>query len=330
MLAMLPFSRPRLASTLAFSLFVASGLALGGCASVEPIETLLHRKWERAGLQERSVDLEAGRVVFWDSGPADTDRPPLLLLHGFGASTVWQWHGQVRALSRERRVIAPDLLWFGGSSSDATSFTIAQQAAAVLQLLDHLELDRVDVVGLSYGGFVAYELTTAHPERVRRLALVASPGPAATNEDRIALEARLGVDDLADVFVPSTPEQLQQLVDVAFRGRRHIPRGIRGAVLRELYAEHREAQRALLHTLIHEEGRGSSLAPLPRCLPMLVLWGEDDEVFPLALGQRLADREGATLQVIPRSGHALVVERPRRVSSALRDFLDAARPACPA
>lgn len=284
----------------------------------------------------RRLELETGTVAYWDGGTSSSNRPPLLLIHGFGAPAMWQWHGQVRALSRDRRVIAPDLLWFGDSVPNQRDFSVAHQANAVLQLLDALDVERVDVVGLSYGGFVAYELAAEHPDRVRSLIVFASPGPYATQGDLVALERRLGVADVADAFVPTDPDDVQRLVDVAFRRRRHVPRGVRRAVLRDLYGEHRAEQRELLHTLIAPvedpsaaNASGSVSGPrVPHCTPKLVLWAEDDEVFPLAMGRRLAEGAGARLEIIERAGHAAVVERPRRVTGAIRAFLADPGPGC--
>jgi pimeloyl-ACP methyl ester carboxylesterase len=63
-----------------------------------------------------------------------------------GMAGLWQWNEQAPALVRTHRVIIPDLLWFGSSSSSRLDFSLGHQTAAVRELIDHLGLSRVDLV----------------------------------------------------------------------------------------------------------------------------------------------------------------------------------------
>ena len=92
------------------------------------------------------------------------------------------------------------------------------------------------------------------------------------------------------------------------------------ATARELYDPYREGQRALLDEVLRQLQR-VRLPPATPTQPTLVVWGAGDQVFPLALGQRLATAAQADLRVIPDARHAPNLEHPRQFSRIVIDFL---------
>ncbi len=142
------------------------------------IGAMLRRRFHRAGLSERRCELASASVRCF---VGDTGGPPLLLLMGFGASVEWQFHPNVAALARRHQLIIPDLVHFGGSKSEETP-CLEMQTRVAFELLDHLGVRSADVLGLSYGGFVALWMASDRPSRVERLVLVACPGPASRAE----------------------------------------------------------------------------------------------------------------------------------------------------
>jgi pimeloyl-ACP methyl ester carboxylesterase len=82
----------------------------------------------------------------------------------------------LRDLGRDRSVYAPDLPGSGESEAPDHAPTIADQAAAFIDLIDSLRLKQVDVIGFQSGSLAAIELALARPEQVRRLILIGIPG----------------------------------------------------------------------------------------------------------------------------------------------------------
>ena len=107
------------------------------------------------------------------SGPKDG--PPLVLLHGYMA-TLTMWSPNIAAFSKNHRVYALDVMGQPSKSRPAEPIRSAADFVSWLTAtLDALHLDRVALVGMSFGGWLALNYAVAVPQRVRRLVLL-SPG----------------------------------------------------------------------------------------------------------------------------------------------------------
>jgi pimeloyl-ACP methyl ester carboxylesterase len=277
-------------------------------------------KLRRAGLEERTITAEDGSTVhYWTGG----DGPPLVLVHGFGGSAVFTWTKQ-RSLAKTHRLVVPDLLWFGESHGNGTP-DLDRQVAAVRAAVRAEGVSRADWLGVSYGGFVALDVAIRHPDEVRRLVLVDSPGPVWTRADHAAMLARLGIAAPEDLFVPKDPRGIRALLRLAYHHPPAVPRFALRDAFRELYAHDAEERRALLRDL---DARWDAWASTPWTVdaPALVVWGEHDLLFPLDAGHRLAGQLGADLVSIPGAAHSPNVEKGRRFNRAVEGFLQNASP----
>lgn len=98
---------------------------------------------------------------------------PVILLHGF-TSTWYEWRQVMPALAEHYTVLVPDLRGFGDSSRPESGYDKRTLGEDIYQLAVKLSFDRFFLVGHDWGGPTAYALTAAHPEAVRRLAIVES------------------------------------------------------------------------------------------------------------------------------------------------------------
>ncbi len=290
---------------------------VAACNVIRIGEKSLTRKLERRGVRSETVLLGDANIHYWEGG----EGPPVVLLHGFGASALWQWHEQVGPLARNHRVIVPDLLWFGNSWSKRRDFSIDHQIATVVALLDHLGIEQADFVGISYGGIVAHELAAAHSERVRRLALLDSPGRTYTAEDHAAMLERFAVANIGELLVPDKPEDVKVLLELGYHKPPKTPRWVQSQVLDVMYSDFREEKLLLLSTLL-EHLDNLDERPGRVTHETLLIWGENDPVFPLEIGKRLeAEMEGrATLRVVERARHAPNLEHGELVARWLVDW----------
>lgn len=289
-------------------------------AATSPIrvqEAQLRLKLRRAGVVPRRLDLQSGTLHAWTGGTG----PALVMLQGFGADALWQWHNQIPALAPRFRLCAPDLLGFGGSVPRAAQLTVEGQVAVVLDMLDALGIERCDLVGVSYGGIVAWLLASRYPDRIRRLVLVGSPGPAVGRSDYEAMLTRFGVRHVAELMLPRDPEGVRRLIEIAWYRPPVIPAFALRDAHRRMFTSQVEHKRALLDDLVSRMDEPRDHLTVPQ--ETLLVWGEHDRVFPVSLGLRLQRRMGANarLHVIADAAHAPNQERVRTFNRLLTDFL---------
>ena len=275
------------------------------------------RRFLGAGLVEHQIALPSASVRCWIGG----DGPPLLLLQGFGANATWQWYGQVGPLSRIRRLLVPDLLHFGGSIPKKPDCTLEAQVTAIRELLDHEGIERCDVVGVSYGGFVAMGLCHEYPDRIRRAVFVDSPGMGYTERDYQAMLSTFSVDHIGDLLLPEEPEGLRRLLTIAWHRPPWTPSFALPDVHRNLFNDRVTEKRALLDDLL-ERLRGTEPVPdIPH--RSMVVWGRHDPLFPVGLGTRMAAQLGrrSELAVLDASAHTPNMEETSAFNRLVEGFI---------
>ncbi len=272
---------------------------------------------ERQGLGPKLLELPDGHLLYRDSGKGQ----PVLLIHGFGGDGLVSWKPQMLDLVRDHRVIVPDLLWFGGSTVSRKP-SLDAQADALAALVTRLDLHKVEVVGISYGGFVAMELVRRLPDRIGRMVIMNSPGPVYTEADFAGLLQRGGVKSAEVLFVPDSAAAVRRLSALVYSDKRDAPDWVLDDFRRH-YIEGREPQlRALMQDLTGFMQRYRERFPPGTRWPQpVVVWSTTDRVFPLPIGRRLASAIGARLIEVPDAGHNLPVDKPDAASKALRAAL---------
>jgi 2-succinyl-6-hydroxy-2,4-cyclohexadiene-1-carboxylate synthase len=250
---------------------------------------------------------------------------PVLLLHGFtGCSEALA--DLADSLARAgRRAIALDLVGHGRSDApaDPAHYTMARCVAQVCDVLDALDLPRVDVFGYSMGGRVALSLCAARPERVRSaLLLGASAGlrraaeRSARRRSDAALAARIESEGVA-AFV----DDWMALPLFASQHDRLAPDALAAARAQRL----RNRAHGLAHSL---RGMGTGAQPALHAqlasidVPMALVVGEEDAKFD-AIAEDLAGglRNGRVVRV-PKAGHAAHLENPTAFLRVVLGFLD--------
>lgn len=237
---------------------------------------------------------------------------PVLLIHGLGSSTE-DWEPQVKALERQFTVITYDVRGHGQTAKPGGRYSVPQFAADAARLLVHLGLGPVDVMGLSMGGMIAFQLAVDHPELVRSLIIVNS-GPEMVlrtwREKAVILQRKL------IVRVMGMRKMGEVLADRLLPAPEHARR-------REVFAERwaRNDKGAYLRALSSLVG-WSVMARLPQIqCPVLVVTADQDYT-PVAWKQTFTNQmPNASLAVIPNSRHLMPIEKPEAFHAVLLPFL---------
>lgn len=240
--------------------------------------------------------------------------PPLLVTSGIGASL--ELTQPFRDALVGRRTIAWDAPGAGESDVPRSRPSLRRVAAYAVELLDELGLDRVDVMGISWGGLVAQELARRWPVRVRRLVLAATgAGWASVPGDLRVLPIMLNTRRY------TSPRFLEEIGPKLYGGDvRSDPDLLRRqAALRLL---HPPTTTGYWWQLLATAGWTSVhwLQRLPQ--RTLVLAADDDPIAHLVNGKLLACRiPDATLTVIEGGGHLFAITRPEATARLVEEFL---------
>lgn len=268
----------------------------------------------------RRVDVGGGSSVNVEERGAG---PAVVLVHGL-PSNIGDWADlPERLASRGLRVVAYDRVGFGLSSRpepEPGRYTYASNARELGGLLDALGIQKATLVGWSYGGGVVIRLASEQPDRVERLVLLSSVGPA-TDDDTDPIDFVLSSPYLLEWVAGMRPlarVMTSGMVADAFSGEAAVPPG---------WVERTRAMLALpgtLRSLAMENARHREVPLEPGRVraPTLVVCGSADARTPLAGSQQLASQiAGARLEVVIGGSHMLPATHAEELARVVTDFV---------
>ncbi|MFC3458160.1 3-oxoadipate enol-lactonase [Massilia haematophila] len=240
----------------------------------------------------------------------DRKRPAVVLSNSLGTDFS-MWDAQAAVLATRFHVLRYDTRGHGASSAPRGPYTIAQLGADVIALLDHFDIERAHVVGLSMGGVTAQWLGVHAPGRIGKLVLANTASKIGSAEAWQARAAAVRANGMNEIAAGSPARWFTP----AFLARQPVIVGAMQKTVRGLDPEGYAACCEALAT--------ADLTPdLQRiAAPTLVIAGADDPVTTVADAQALAGAvKGAALVSLPAS-HLSNVEAPDRFSDAVASFL---------
>lgn len=245
---------------------------------------------------------EGIRLQYSVHGASD-ERPPMLLTHGFGASSA-MWEPNLEALSDGRRVLTWDMRGHALSQSpnDPEAYGVEQSVGDMRALLDLLDAPKAVLAGMSLGGYLSLAFHARHPELVEALVLVDS-GPGFRRE-----EPRAHWNAYAERTAAALERDgLSALAQGPETGRHADARGLINAARRVMGQ--------------HDDHVIESLERIR--VPTLVIVGAEDTNF-LRPAEYMAQRiPGARMVVLEGAGHAANIDAAAPFNAAVREFLAA-------
>lgn len=245
---------------------------------------------------------------------------PVLMLHGSGpgVSAFANWRLALQALQGDFRLLAPDLTGFGYSVTPKDFvYSRANWLAQIVAFLDAMKVDKVHLIGNSFGGSMALALAIAHPERVSKIVLMGSVGVPFKLTP--GLDAVWGYEPSIDnmraimkIFAYNQYLVGEQLVQMRYEASARPG-------IQEQYASMFPAPRQRwVDAMAHPEAAIRGIKH-----PTLMVHGRDDKVIPLSTSMTMLNWiEDSQLHIFGRCGHWTQIEHATAFARLVRDFLN--------
>ena len=294
-------------------------IVMTACSSPPPIPPYFEA-FERIPIH--TIEVNGERVAYLDVGQGR----PVILIHGFGGS-MWQWEHQQQPLSAEFRLITPDLIGSGLSTKPEIEYRPEQMLEYFIGFMDALRIRQATLVGNSMGAGLAIGMALTYPDRVSQLVLIDGL-PANVRERLTSPSIKRALDTAAPSWLASFGNWLfgGVMIESVLKEIVHDPALLTPAVIER---SNRNRQRpgvisplmTVRGTLpLWESGFAKRIGDIRH--PTLILWGEEDQVFPLPAGEELhRSIKGSALIRIPNAGHIPQWERPDLANRAMIEFL---------
>jgi len=270
----------------------------------------------------KTVLVHDQRIAYLDVGTG----PPVILIHGFGGS-MWQWEHQQHALSQHFRVLTLDLPGSGLSDKPEIDYRPDQMLDFFVGFMDAVEIPQATLVGNSMGAGLAIGMALAHPTHVAKLVLIDGL-PQHVMEKLTSPSVRRALETSAPSWLVSFGNWLfgGLMIETVLKEIVHDPALLTPAVIER---SNRNRQRPGLikpimtvreNLPLWESGFATRIGEITH--PTLVIWGEEDRVFLIAVGEELHQTiKGSRFTRIPKAGHIPQWELPDLVNQELITFI---------
>lgn len=305
-------------------LFILLMSGLIACKVFKVVEKHIDKRMTAADMHLNVELIEADTIEYWDNG---SDKPVIVLVHGFGASTKYQWFEQVEWLSQYYRVIMPNLNYFGRSRPAEADYTVDGQVKLVHKLLDHLKVEKYALCGISYGGLTIFEMALQRPEAITVMIGLDAPVKYMYEKDIAVVCERFDVQSVQELFAPSNPKGLKKLLYLATLKKSIIPASWLKEFHEQLYMVDLEDKRMLITQLLADvemfNAREYKLE-----MPILLIWGDNDPVIPADRGELLRQHlgENTRLEYIHNGSHAPNLAKTKAFNKLFQAYLEEAMP----
>jgi 2-hydroxy-6-oxo-octa-2,4-dienoate hydrolase len=249
------------------------------------------------------------------------DGEPVVLIHGSGpgVSAYANWRLTMPRLATRLRVLAPDMVGFGFTQRPASmDYNLKTWSDQLVGFLDALGIERASLVGNSFGGAIALQVASQHPERVNRLALMGSVGvpfPITEGLDEVwGYQPSVGaMRKIMDYFAFSRELSTDELAEVRYRAS--VAPGFQESYSAMFPAPRQRWVDAMVTP-------AEDIASLGQ--RTLIVHGREDQVIPLANSYRLLELiPKAQLHVFGQCGHWTQIEFATEFNDLLLGFLTA-------
>jgi pyruvate dehydrogenase E2 component (dihydrolipoamide acetyltransferase) len=260
-----------------------------------------------AGPAPETVEVDGRRIQYLKMGEGGTS---LVFIPGFaGDINIFVFNQE--ALSQDRAVYALDMPGHGGSAKDVGEGDLDFFAGVVAGFLDEVGIEKAHLAGHSIGGAIAGTFALAHPERVASLTLIASAG----------LGEEINADYIEGFIAANRRREMKNVLQRLFGDPDLVTRDLVNDVLSYKRLDGVDEALRTVADRVFSGGRQAKVLDLTGSdVPILAIWGSEDEVVPASHADNLPDR--ARVEIIDGKGHSVQMEAAGRVNRLIGEFLD--------
>ncbi|WP_260580824.1 alpha/beta fold hydrolase [Sphingopyxis sp. PET50] len=301
-------------------LIAAPLIALALLYFVFPERLVALARWlmrRRARFVQNSVTVD-GRVWPYLEG-GDASKPVLVMVHGFGADKD-HWSFYAPWLTRDYRVIAPDLPGFGENDRDpALPYDVASQSERLKGFLDALGLERPHLGGNSMGGWIALRFAIDHPGRLRTLTLMNNAGIMGEKESLLQQQA---ADRSYNPLVLADLDDAERLIAFVVHKPTRVPARLKPAIYGDAL-RHRDLLDTIFWIIADDMERNPLNDELGKVtVPTLIIWGRHDKLIDVSCVAVLeAGIAGSRSHIFDHVAHVPMMEDPKATAEVQREFL---------
>lgn len=240
----------------------------------------------------------------------------LIFLNGLSQSTV-AWQLMLPAFVNDYQVILCDFIFQGQSDAKGDSRGFDQHAADISALIHSLHIDKISVIGISYGSLVAQHFALNYPNRVDKLVLLSTFAHKTPIFEAIALAWQRALETggyplMLDVMLPS-------VLSETYFERPLIPIDILKAARKNINTDATALQKLMQATANRGDYR-EKLKAIRK--PTLIVHGEHDALLPIHLAKAVHEAiPGSAFEIIPGVGHTLNLEAIPQTIKTIKQFI---------
>lgn len=251
--------------------------------------------------------------------PLTGTHPTLIMVHGY-LSSLFSFRDLIPFLEPHFSILAFDLPGFGKSEKSKTfEHSLDNYAQTLLELLTHFNLESVTVVGHSMGGQIGLRAARMDPNRIEKVIGLSAAGYMGPVKKRLRMATKLPMFPLFLGFFFKRHDVGKMFRDVTFNPAIVTEAMMQGYIepLKE-----RAFYNSLTRLIQDREGDLNSEELHEITQPVLLLWGREDRIVALSIGERLNhDLPNSTLKIFNETGHLLPEEKPKEVAKEILHFV---------